>query len=522
MEPLREALTHPEAYTHETGTIEVVETHISWVFITSTFAYKVKKPVDLGFLDFSTLEKRHHCCLEELRLNRRLCPEIYLAVVPIIRYGEQMLIDDEESGAGKIIDYAVKMVRFDRTMELDRMMASGKLTSAHIDTLSLQIASFHESLAPAPSESGFGLPENLIKPVLHNFLHMEPVLDVTGEKERIETLKEWSIQEHQERNQLFLDRKHNGSIRQCHGDMHTGNMVLWREQILIFDCIEFSDSLSIIDVISDLAFLFMDLEHAGLGALAWRLLNGYLAETGDYDALRLLRFYAMYRAMVRAKVTAIRYSQTREESSAAKTLEEHCSYLDLAGTYTRKNNPLLIIAFGLSGSGKSHLLTALAPEIPAIHLRSDVERKRIAGLKPLQRSKQEGTLSIYTDEISRATYTRLFDLAELCISEGIAVVIDATFLKRDRRKKFMELAAHGNTPFRILSFHAPEALLFERVQKRYHEGSDASEADSAVLKAQLASMETLSAEEEAVSISIDTSQEIDMSAIAKELRSLRN
>ncbi|WP_040433049.1 bifunctional aminoglycoside phosphotransferase/ATP-binding protein [Chlorobium ferrooxidans] len=522
MESLREALSHPDAYNHEPGTIEVVETHISWVFITGTFAFKVKKPVDLGFLDFSTLEKRLHCCREELRLNRRLCPEIYLSVVPIIRYGEHLLFDEDEKGEGEIIDYAVKMVRFDRTMELDRMMAAGKLRGEHIDTLSLLIARFHEGLAPAPPESGFGLPENVIKPVLHNFLHMEPVLDVTGEKERIEILKAWSLQEHQARHQLFLDRKRNGSIRQCHGDMHTGNMVLWREQILIFDCIEFSDMLSIIDVISDLAFLFMDLEHAGLTALAWRLLNGYLAETGDYCALPLLRFYAMYRAMVRAKVTAIRYSQTADPAAAAKSLEEHRSYLELAETYTLKKSPLLCITFGVSGSGKSHLLTALAPEIPAIHLRSDVERKRIAGLKPLQRSKQEGTLSIYTDEISRATYTRLLELAELCISEGIAVVVDATFLKRERRKAFMELAALRNTPFRILHVHAPETLLFERVQKRFREGSDPSEADSAVLKAQLASMEPLSAEEEAVSISIDSSQVTDIAAFAGQLRLLRS
>jgi len=519
MELLREALIRPQAFPHETGTIEVVETHISWIFITRDFAYKVKKPLDLGFLDFSTLEKRHHCCREELRLNRRLCPEIYLSVVPIVRRGEELLIEDEKSRGGEIIDYAVKMVRFDRSMELDRMMAAGKLHSEHIDALSLLIARFHQSLAPAPPESGFGLPENVIKPVLHNFLHMEPVLDVTGEKERIETLKAWSLQEHQQRHQLFLDRKRNGSIRQCHGDMHTGNMVLWNNRILIFDCIEFSDSLSIIDVISDLAFLFMDLDHAALTALAWRLLNLYLTETGDYGALPLLRFYAMYRAMVRAKVTAIRYSQTGDPAAAAKSLEEHRSYLDLAETYTRKSDPLFIITFGLSGSGKSHLLTALAPEITAIHLRSDVERKRISGLRPLQRSNKEEE-PIYTDEISRATYNRLLEIAELCIREGITVVVDATFLKAERRKTFMELATLRNTPFRILHFHAPESLLYERVQKRFLEGSDASEADITVLRSQLESIEPLSAEEEAVSISIDTSLPVDMETITKELRSL--
>lgn len=516
MEPLQEALSHPEAYPHETGTIEVVETHISWIFLTETFAYKVKKPLDLGFLDFSTLEKRHHCCQEELRLNRRLCPDIYLAVVPVVKRENALFVDAE----GEIIDYAVKMVRFDRTMELDKMVSSGTLKSEHIDLLSSLIARFHEGLTPAPAETGFGHPDNLIKPVLHNFLHMDPLLEVTQEQARIEALKAWTMKEHKKLYSLFLDRKQNGYIRQCHGDMHTGNMVLWNNRILIFDCIEFNESLSIIDVISDLAFLYMDLEHAGLCGFAWRLLNNYLAETGDYGALPLLRFYAMYRAMVRAKVTAIRYAQTTEAIAAAIVLEEHRSYLSLAERYTLKNNPLLLLTFGVSGSGKSYAVTNIAPEIPGIHIRSDIERKRIVGLRPLEKSKKKGADFIYTEEISRQTYKRLLDLAGLCIREGIPVIIDATFLKASYRKVFLELAAARNTPCRILHFHAPEPLLFERVQKRYLKGCDASEADRAVLVSQLETMEPLSVEEEAISISIDTSEPADGKAIAEQLRSL--
>jgi hypothetical protein len=516
MDTLREALSHPEAYPHTTGSIEVIETHISWIFLTESFAYKVKKPVDLGFLDFSSIEKRHKYCQEELRLNQRLCPEIYLDVVPVVMKENALFVDAE----GEIIDYAVKMVRFDRTMELDRMVASGTLKSRHIDLLSSLIARFHESLPPAPPETGFGHPDNLIKPVLHNFLHMEPVLKATQENERLETLKEWTLKEHKRLYHLFLDRKREGFIRQCHGDMHTGNMVLWNNRIFIFDCIEFNESLSIIDVISDLAFLYMDLEHAGLSGFGWRLLNSYLSETGDYGALPLLRFYAMYRAMVRAKVTAIRYGQTSDKITAAKELEEHRSYLTLAERYTRKNQPLLIVTFGVSGSGKSYAVTNIAPEIPGIHIRSDIERKRIVGLKPLEKSKKKGTGSIYTEEISRQTYQRLLELADLCMSEGVAVIVDATFLKRSHRKLFMELAAARNTPFRILHFHAPEPLLFERVEKRYMKGSDASEADRAVLVSQLETFEPLTHEEEALCISLDTSEPVDAEAVALQLRSL--
>ena len=511
MVSLAEALSRPEAYPHATEKVEVVETHISWIFLTQSWAYKVKKPLDLGFLDFSTLQKRLYYCNEELRLNRRLCPELYLSVVPVVRSADTFLVDRE----GEIVDYAVKMVRFERTMELDRMLSGKLLKEEHIDTLSGMIASFHASLPAAPAESGFGHPDNLIKPVLHNFTSMESIATSGDEIERLEVLKAWSLREHQRLYPHFLQRKSGGSIRQCHGDMHTGNMVLWKGEIFIFDCIEFNENLSIIDVISDLAFLFMDLAHGGEPGLAWRLLNSYLAESGDYSALPLLRFYVVYRAMVRAKVTAIRYTQTSDFKYAQKILEEHRSYIELAQEYTLNKKPLLILTFGVSGSGKTSLSRDIAQRVPCVHLRSDIERKRIGGLKPLERS--DGAL--YTGEIGLQTYHRLFDLAALCISEGIAVIVDATFLKKSNRKLFMDLARSKNVPCRILHFSASEEVLIERVRKRYLAGNDASEADTAVLASQLDKVEPLTAEEEAVAIKINTGGPIDGAAIAALLQS---
>jgi aminoglycoside phosphotransferase family enzyme/predicted kinase len=499
MASLVEALSHPEAYPDDTGTIEVVETHISWIFLTETWAYKVKKPLNLGFLDFSTLQKRHHYCNEELRLNRRLCPELYISVVPVVSSANTFLVDAD----GEIVDYAVKMVRFDRDMELDRMLSGKLLKEEHIDTLSGMIAGFHTSLSAAPAESGFGHPDNLIKPIMHNFNSMEPVASNEDELQLLEFLKAWSIKEHQRLYPLFLQRKSGGFIRQCHGDMHTGNMVLWKERIFIFDCIEFNENLSIIDVISDLAFLFMDLEHGEQSGLAWRLLNHYLIETGDYSALPLLRFYLIYRAMVRAKVTAIRYSQTSSQR--------------LAQSYTRNRKPLLIMTFGVSGSGKTMISGEIAQRINCIHLRSDIERKRIAGLRPLDRSERNGAL--YTEEINRQTYRRLLDLAAICIVEGITVIVDATFLKTSNRKRFLELARSKNAPCRILRFSAPEELLFKRVQKRYLTGNDASEADTAVLASQLEKQEPLTAEETVLCIDINTEKPIDKAAIAAKLQS---
>ena len=514
---LAEALIHPEAYPHATGKIEVIETHISWIFLTGTLAYKVKKPLNLGFLDFSTLEKRHHCCNEELRLNRRLCRDIYLSVVPIVRSANTFLIDAD----GEVVDYAVKMTQFDRTMELDRMLAGKQLNEGHIDTLSGMIASFHASLPPEPVESGFGHPENLIKPILHNFTSMEPIAASRDEIERLEFLRAWSISEHQRLYPLFLERKSGGFIRQCHGDMHTGNMVWWNNRIFIFDCIEFNEKLSIIDVISDLAFLFMDLKHGGEAGLAWRLLNNYLSETGDYGALPLLRFYTVYRAMVRAKVTAIRYAQTEGKGDAEKILEEHRSYIQLAVECSLPQKPLLVLTCGVSGSGKTTVSGALASELQGIHIRSDIERKRLAGLTALERSEKSEAHSIYSEEISLLTYQRLCEIAELCIEEGITVIVDATFIRAADRKRFMDLAAKWQCACRILRFQAPKELLMERVQKRFMRGCDASEADNSVLLWQLEKQEAFSAEEEAMTTEISTVESVDAGAIAQLLLSLK-
>lgn len=511
---LVEALSCSEAYPHATGTIEVVETHISWIFLTESWAYKVKKPLDLGFLDFSTLQKRRYFCNEELRLNRRLCPELYISVVPIVHSGNSVLVD----APGKIVDYAVKMVRFDRKMELDRMLKQELLKEGHIDTLASKISGFHNTLPASPAESGFGHPDNLIKPILHNFTSMEPVAVIESEIKVLEFLKAWSIKEHQRLYPLFLQRKNGGYIRQCHGDMHTGNMVLWNDRIYIFDCIEFNESLSIIDVISDLAFLFMDLEHGGEPGLAWRLLNLYLTETGDYSAMPLLRFYTVYRAMVRAKVTSIRYAQTNNQYLAAKILKEHQSYIRLALDYTRQKKPLLILTFGVSGSGKTMISRDIAQRVQCMHIRSDIERKRIAGLKSLDRS--ERTTSLYAEEISLQTYQRLLDLAETFITEGISVIVDATFLKICNRKLFLELAKDKNIPCRILRFSAPAKLLVERVQKRYLMGNDASEADTMVLASQLEKQEALTFEEEALCFDINTEKPVDGTAIAAKLQSI--
>jgi len=426
-------------------------------------------------------------------------------------------------GNGETVDYCVQMQRFDRTRELDRLLAHKELTPLHIDRIATQIARFHKELEPIPMESGSGTPENLLKPILRNFDHTTSC--DPGDGEYCTRLKEWTIREHSRLKELFTRRKRDGFIRECHGDMHTGNMVEKGGEILIFDCIEFSHELSCIDIVSDISFLFMDLLHSGATELAWRLLNRWLSITGDYASLPLLRFYTLYRAMVRAKVTAIRCTQTSIPEEKERALREHLSYLRFAESLTKKSKPMLIITMGLSGSGKTTHSGALASIIGAVSVRSDIERKRLSGLGPLERSNSQKERSrirkehsIYTEAKSRETYNALLAIAGTAMGAGISMIVDAAFLRLNDRKQFMELADQAGCRFMILGFHAPLEVLKERVEKRRKMGEDASEAGWSVLEAQSHSQEPLTPSEERVSISINTSEPVDYKVLAERLK----
>jgi len=514
MEAILEALIRPDAYPHPTEAITVVETHISWVLLTGTWAYKIKKPVNLGFLDFSTLEKRAYFCHEELRLNRRLAPELYLDVVPVTRSQEALRI----GGSGTAIEYAVKMTQFDRAFELDRLLAGNRLNAEHIDSIIGTVAAFHRTIPHADPDSEYGRPEKLILPLLENFRHTAEIVKNNVEQQLLEKLERWVEKEHLRLTPRFLDRKTAGFIRHCHGDMHTGNMVWQNKQVVIFDCIEFSQALSMIDVVSDIAFLFMDLEHSGHRKLAWRFLNGYLSTTGDYESLSLLCFYSLYRATVRAKVTAIRFEQETNEKRRHAIREEHLSYVRHAFHYTLPGTAHLVITCGVSGSGKSTHAVPLASELQAVHIRSDIERKRLAGIGANTSSRKSSGMDIYTTLFTEKTYQRLEDIAAAALEEGFPVLVDATFLEKDERMRFRKLAGQSDCPFTILHFYADEALLRERVTKRFREGSDVSEADETVLLMQLAASQPLSEEECMDTIEIDTSREVDYSGIVHELQ----
>ncbi|TWT51685.1 Phosphotransferase enzyme family protein [Thalassoglobus neptunius] len=474
------------------GDCDLIETHISWVVLAGNRGWKIKKPVDLGFADFSTLELRKHFCEEELRLNSRLAPEIYRRVVPITGTVDQPQFD----GSGEIIDYAVEMQRFPVGRILSEMIGTTQVENRHFETLAEDVAEFHQSVSTAPADSRFGSPEKVWTPVAENFEQLklriseEHSLKVLARVEQ-EAEREWQTLE-----KLVSLRKQEGFIRECHGDMHLGNMVLLNDRIRIFDGIDFNEELRWIDVICEVAFVVMDLEHRGMSHEAVLFLNKYCEETGDYHGLRLLSFYASYLAMVRAKVAAIRRTQQSEDDQEPDR-KEILPLMELASSYFHDRPRKLILTFGLSGSGKSYFSQHLVGPLRVIRLRSDVERNR------LNEAKQLGE-NVYSSESKEEVYRHLRRCAESVLRGGMSVIVDATFLDPEQRKPFFELASEMGCELVILQFDAPGSILKKRVAQRQQDGNDASEADLSVLEKQQREFQPLSETESPFAVRVDT------------------
>lgn len=471
------------------------------MILAGDYAYKLKKPVDLGFLDFSTLDRREHFCREEIRLNRRLAPEIYLDVVPVTGTPGQPRI----GAAGTVLEWAVKMRAFPPDATLDR---EAEISVEQIDAIADRVARFHGEIAAVPMESGFGTMAAVQAPVVENFRQLRALLPAPDGL--LAHLEAWSQAEGQRLAGHFAARREQGFIRECHGDLHLGNIawVAGQEKIppnlpfakggmpLIFDGIEFNPGLRCIDVISEIAFLCMDLAHRGLMPLAWRFLNRYLEHTGDYAGLAALPYYLVYRALVRAKVSAI--LTTSRASQSDGDFSEAMSYLELAQRFTQRPAPALLLMHGVSGSGKTwfsqHLLERLSAYVPTMRLRSDVERKRLFGLSALADSHVQGE-NIYSREASEQTLARLLELARTLLGAGFRVIVDATFIKRDWREPFRKLAEERALPWVIAALEVPSEVLRQRVLARQAGGRDASEAGIEVLDAQLAGVDPFGEDE---------------------------
>lgn len=458
------------------GTSKLEETHISWVLLSGRDAYKIKKSVDLSFLDFSTLAARHFYCDEELRLNRRLAPELYLDVIAIGGSVEQPVL-----GGKPAIEYAVHMRRFAQSSIMDHRLARGRIASDHIDKLAAVIADFHASLPHAPADSTHCDTAAIHTAAFENFAHLPPLLNTPNDLAMLEAVRLASEAAFTHCEPLFRLRAAAGRVRECHGDLHLGNIAVLNDMPTPFDCIEFSAALRWIDVISEISFTVMDLLQRGHPPLAWRLLNAYLEHSGDYQGCGVLHFYLAYRAMVRAKIAAIRGHQ-RSVTKARHELKQCRSYLGLAHDCLTRHRAAIIITHGLPGCGKSTFAQLALERLGAIRIRSDVERKRLFGLPPLADSKTLAEVDIYSQEATRRTYARLHELAREVIAAGLTVIIDAAFLLYAEREIFRALAKELAVPFVIASLQTDATLLAERLTLRQHQGNDASEADVSVMQ----------------------------------------
>jgi aminoglycoside phosphotransferase family enzyme/predicted kinase len=507
--PLISALREGACFDHPTDIITVLQTHISYVLLTGTFAYKIKKSISLPFLDFSTLEFRKHYCEEELRINRRLAPELYVDVVPITGALEAPRVNAE----GRAIEYAVKMIQFPDKDRLDRVADRGELVAMQVREVAKKIAEFHETVAVADRKTPFASSGSLRREVMDNFESLTGQVIPESAASLIEDIRSWSARSLVDLGAAFRARKQAGKVRECHGDMHLANMALLNGQVTIFDALEFNENLRWVDVQSELAFLAMDLDYRRLPGLGWLLVSTYLGMTGDYAGLRVFRHYKVYRAMVRTKVAALRWRQCADGTpEREQAVAELVSHIRLAHAYLKPSERTpLIITQGLSGSGKSRLCERLMPVLGAVCVRSDVERHRLA------RTGAIAAEDLYSADAINGTYEALAGHARTIIDSGYPVIVDATFLEQHHRRRFLEIARELGVPFVILCLRAPAKILEARIAKRRAETDNVSDATAEVLHRQRENMEELDAEEREAATVIDSETETDVTVLAQRI-----
>lgn len=496
------ALQNPALYPHPVDTFQVIETHISWVILTGQYAYKLKKPVNFGFLDFTELAARKHFCEEELRLNSRLTEGLYLEVLPITGSAESPQL----AGEGPVVEYALKMRQFPQSQLLSTLQANGELNSVHIDAMARQIAEFHLDAPRVPAERTEGTPALVMAPVTQNFEQVRPFLSEKADLQQLDALQAWANTEFDRLRGLFEQRKAGGFIRECHGDVHLGNATVIDGNVVIFDCIEFNEPFRFTDVWADTGFLAMDLEDRGLRSLARRFISLYLETTGDYEGLALLNFYKAYRAMVRAKIALFSMPANADGLQKATALRQYRNYANLAESYSAIPSRLLAITSGVSAVGKSHVAMRLVESLGAIRLRSDVERKRLL------------STDLYTDQASEATYGRLHALASSVLAAGFAVVIDATYLKRPQREAAEAVAQERGVPFLVLDCHAPQAFIERWLAQRQSAAVDPSDATLEVIAAQQANRDPLSTQEALQARPVATHESASLDALIEDIR----
>lgn len=475
--------------------VDVHETHISWVLVKGRDAWKIKKALRLAFLDFSTLPLRRHFCEEEVRLNAALAPGLYLGTVAVTDTPAGPCL----GGVGEPVEVAVHMRAFPEQALWSHRIALGLLGRDEVDQLAALLAHVHGQAQRAPPDSPWGSAQALAAAGERNMNELIALAGSGPLSADLAGLRAWCADEARRLGACFDERKRIGAVRQCHGDLHCGNILSFDGKVMAFDCIEFDEALRWLDVMHDQAFAVMDLRRRGQAGLAARLLNGYLEHTGDYEGLAVMRYYMSECALVRAKVAML----GQHSAAGAEGIDHAGSYVGTARQVSRASRPAIIVMHGLSGSGKSTVARKLVELFGAVQVRSDVERRRTPGVEPRR----------YDRQTSDVLYKRLRTLAGRIIGAGFPAVIDAAHLRLAERGACARLAAALGVSWLIVDVYAGEKTMCERIEKRRAQGADPSEADASVLRLQRELVEPLSFVERGRTVSVDTEQPLDDQAL---------
>jgi uncharacterized protein len=469
-----QSLLRPEAFFHRADDLRLLETHVSWIILAGEHAYKIKKPLDLGFLDFSDPTKRAAAYEEELRLNRRLAPSTYRGIVSVVeRDGEVYL-----HGAGRKVEPALWMRRLPADGMLPALLRKGTATPGLMRRIARTMARFHAAAATGPGIAEHGSLANITARWQGNFEQTASVVGRTLPDWQLERISRYVDSTIELEREVFAGRIAEGRIRDGHGDLHAGSICLDGRRLVIFDCLEFAPSFRCGDVAAEVAFLVMDLAHAGRADLGWTFASHYARVYGDRGLFDLLDFYACYRAYVRGKVVSLRLHQASDSENAERIAEEAGEYFDLATSYaSERSRPTLLITCGLPGTGKSTLASALARRLGMIHLSTDVTRKLRAGVEPTTRPSATQLDALYSQRTTRETYAVLRRQAHRWLRRGCSVILDGTFNDPRERTLARNLARRTGSRFRLVQTLCSDDRVRARLIARAAQPSHISDAD---------------------------------------------
>jgi hypothetical protein len=501
---LRQALHDPALYPDPTTTVEVRETHISVVFLTDHYAYKIKKPLDLGFLDYSTLARRHFACHQELLLNRRLSTDVYLDVVPVCQDGRHYTL----AATGPVVEYALKMRRLSDECTLAALLSRDAVPPHSLVALAQRLGTFHHTHPVPGPRRRFGTLEQVRADWQENFHQTaESVGDALSSATYAQIQQ--AVATFTTRHAAwFAQRVQDDRIRDCHGDLRAEHIYFEPDgQLQIIDCIEFNTRFRFIDVASEVAFLAMDLERLGTPALAHAFVQAYVQHASDVALYRLVDFYRCYRAYVRGKVAHIRLHEAPPAAEQSRLMHDAAQYFALAGRYAaRCTRPLLLITTGLIGSGKSSVAEGVAAALDLHLVSSDQVRKTRAGLSPDTPQRVEYGTGIYHAAASRQTYETLAGLARTALDEGHSVIVDATFSRQEERQRMATLAQEGGADFFLLECCAPVEVIRARLEARRRTPGVISDGRWDILPQLQRDYEPIENDSMAMHICLDTSQ----------------